>query len=170
MIAYFKDVLLGTWALIKGLAITLRYLFKPAITVQYPTEKLIPYKAFRGILLFDAATCISCGLCARACPSGCINLESQVHPETKKRVPKPEWYALDLGRCNFCGLCEAACPTKPKSVWHSLNYEAVFSNRAEMVRCWKPGFPLSGQVWNPKEEDFKDPKGQIPVTTERTRP
>ena len=156
MIAYFKSVFLATWAFIQGLAITLRYLFKPSITVQYPTEKLIPYKALRGILRFDPATCIACGLCAKACPSTCISLESQVHSETKKRIPKPEWYALDLGRCNFCGLCEAACPTKPKSVRHSLDYEAVFSNRTEMVRCWKPGFPATGRVWDPEKKDFEE--------------
>jgi len=163
MISYFKAVFLGTWALVQGLAITLRYLFKPAVTVQYPTEKLLPYDAFRGALIFDPATCIACGLCAKACPSACIALENQVHPETKKRVPKVEWYTLDLGKCNYCGLCQEACPTKPKSVWHSLDYEIAFSSRDEMVRCWKAGFPLGGRTWDAKKKAFKDPKSHISV-------
>ena len=163
MIGYFKTVFLSTWAFVEGLWITLRYLCKPSVTVQYPTEKLVPYDAFRGMLLFDASTCIACSLCARACPSACIALESQVHPETKKRVPKVEWYTLDLGKCNFCGLCQEACPTKPKSVWHGLDYEYAFSNRDEMVRCWKPGFPLAGRVWDPKKKAFRDLESYIPV-------
>ncbi|MCX5794702.1 MAG: NADH-quinone oxidoreductase subunit I [Elusimicrobia bacterium] len=163
MIAYFRLVFRSTWAFVEGLWITLRYLFKPSVTVQYPTEKLVPYDAFRGALLFDPATCIACSLCAKACPSACIALESQVHPETKKRVPKVEWYTLDLGKCNFCGLCQEACPTKPKSVWHGLDYEFAFSNRDEMVRCWKPGFPLAGRVWDPKKKAFRDLESHIPV-------
>ena len=167
--AYFKDVFRSAWAFAEGLWITLRYLFKPALTVQYPTEKLVPYERFRGALLFDAATCIACSLCAKACPSGCIALEAQTHPETKKRVPKPEWYSLDLGKCNFCGLCQEACPTKPKSVWHSLDYELAFFSRDEMVRCWKPGFPLTGRVWDPAKKAFRDPESHISVREVQAR-
>ncbi len=169
MISYFKTVFTSSWAFVKGLGITLRYMFKPAVTVQYPTEKLHPYPPFRGAPLFDAATCIACGLCAKACPSACIDLAHQVNPETKKRVPKVEWYTLDLGRCNFCGLCQETCPTKPKSVWHSLDYEIVFSTRDEMVRCWKPGFPLGGRVWDPVGKDFREPRGHLPVSESPAR-
>ena len=59
MISYFKTVFTSSWAFVKGLGITLRYMFKPAVTVQYPTEKLHPYPPFRGAPLFDAATCIA---------------------------------------------------------------------------------------------------------------
>ncbi|HAM35903.1 MAG TPA: NADH-quinone oxidoreductase subunit I [Elusimicrobia bacterium] len=167
--AYFKSLIWGSWAFIQGLWITLRYMFKPSVTVHYPTEKLVPYDAFRGALLFDPATCIACGLCAKACPSGCISLESQVNCETKKRVPKPEWYALDMGKCQFCGLCQEACPTKPKSVWHSLDYELAFCNRGEMIRCWKQGFPWGGRVWDPRAKTFKDPKRHISVREVQAR-
>ena len=167
--AYFKTVFGAAWAFAEGLWITLRYLFKPAVTVQYPTEKLLPYEAARGALLFDAATCIACGLCAKACPSSCISLESQSHPETKKRVPKAAWYALDLGKCNFCGLCQEACPTKPKSVWHSLDYEVAFSCRSEMVRCWKPGFPLGGLIFDPRTQEFREPPSHIRIRSVEAR-
>lgn len=169
VISYFKFVLLATWACLQGLWITLRYLFKPSVTVHYPTEKLVPYDAYRGAVIFDPDTCIACGLCARACPSSCIAVENQTHPETKKRLPKVEWYTLDLGRCNFCHLCEEACPTKPKSVWHSLDYELALSSREEMVRCWKPGFPLLGRVYDPRKKIFKDPKGHLTVREVQAR-
>ncbi|MDD5657101.1 MAG: NADH-quinone oxidoreductase subunit I [Elusimicrobia bacterium] len=167
--SYFKRVAGDAWAFAQGLWITLRYLFKPAVTVQYPTEKLVPYDAFRGALLFDASSCIACGLCAKACPSSCIALEGQVNAETKKRLPRVEWYTLDLGKCNFCGLCQEACPTKPKSVWHSLDYEAVFFSRDDMVRCWKQGFPLCGRIYDPRKKAFKDPKNCVSVREVQAR-
>lgn len=168
MIGYFKRVFGDSWAIAQGLGITLKYLFKPSITVHYPTEKLVPYEKFRGALLFDPQTCISCNLCVKACPSTCIALENATvpdpkNPEARKKVAKVDWYSIDFGKCNFCRLCEESCPTKPKSVWHSLDYELVFLHRDEMVRCWKAGFPFIGKYFNRREKAFKDPEGQISI-------
>jgi formate hydrogenlyase subunit 6/NADH:ubiquinone oxidoreductase subunit I len=163
MIDYFKKVFTGSWNIAKGMGVTLRYLFKPSITVHYPTEKLVPFEKFRGALLFDPETCISCNLCVKACPSFCIQLENAVNPETKKKVAKVEWYSIDFGKCNFCRLCEESCPTKPKSVWHSLDYELIFYTRDEMVRCWKAGIGYIGKYWDRKAKEFKDPPGQVSI-------
>ena len=38
MIGYFRLVLLSAWAFVQGVWITLRYLFKPSVTVHYPSE------------------------------------------------------------------------------------------------------------------------------------
>ncbi|OGR89886.1 MAG: hypothetical protein A3J74_04660 [Elusimicrobia bacterium RIFCSPHIGHO2_02_FULL_57_9] len=169
MIAYFRTVFTAAWALLQGMAITLKYLFKPSITIHYPTEKLVPYEKFRGALLFDAETCISCNLCVKACPSACIQLENATNPQTKKKIAKVDWYSIDFGKCNFCRLCEEVCPTKPKAVWHSLDYEVVFYTRDEMVRCWKAGINYIGKYWNRKEKIFKDPEGQISIQEVHSR-
>jgi formate hydrogenlyase subunit 6/NADH:ubiquinone oxidoreductase subunit I len=168
MIEYFKTIFTATLATCQGLWITLKYMFKPSVTVQYPTEKLVPYEKFRGALLFDAETCISCNLCVKACPSVCIALENATvpdpkNPAVKKKVAKVDFYTIDFGKCNFCRLCEESCPTKPKSVWHSLDYELVFFNRDEMVRCWKAGFEWVGKYWDRKAKEFKKPEGQISI-------
>ncbi len=163
MIEYFQEVGSAASAIAKGLWLTLKYMFYPAITVQYPTEKLVPYERFRGALLFDADVCIACNLCVKACPSYCIQLENATNQETKKKIAKVDWYTIDFGKCNFCRLCEEACPTKPKSVWHSLDYELVFVNRDEMVRCWQAKFPFVGKDWSRKDKAFKDPEGQINI-------
>ncbi|MBI4352064.1 MAG: NADH-quinone oxidoreductase subunit I [Elusimicrobia bacterium] len=149
---YIDFVADASWNTLKGLWVTLKFLFLPSITVQYPTEKIVPYPRFRGMLAYDAELCIACGMCVRACPSRCIALAKAAPPPAPppaadgqpaapavKAGPKIEWYTIDYGRCNFCGLCEESCPTKPKAVWHSLDYEAVFSTREEMVRRWKRG-------------------------------
>ncbi|MBU2573833.1 MAG: NADH-quinone oxidoreductase subunit I [Elusimicrobia bacterium] len=165
------------WNTLKGLWVTLKVLFLPAITVQYPTEKLVPYPRFRGMLAYDAEACIACGMCVRACPSKCIALAKAmpvpqqelcsssgqpVSPEGK-RVPKIEWYTIDYGRCNFCGLCEEACPTKTKALWHSLDFEAVFSTREEMTRRWKRGDDLWGTARRSADGQFSAVADQIHI-------
>lgn len=159
---YFKEVGSSARNIYKGLAVTLRYLFKPAVTVQYPREKLVPFELFRGVLLFDANTCIACNLCIKACPSMCIQLENATNPAGKK-VAKVAWYTIDLGKCNYCRLCEESCPTKPKSVWHSLDYELVFTSRDEMVRCWQQDTDYVGVWYDRKDKQFKKPDGQVAI-------
>lgn len=168
MIAYFRGIGASFWALCKGLALTLRYLFRPAVTVQYPLEKLVPFEHFRGALLFDAEVCISCSLCVKACPSNCIALENATN-EAGKKVAKVAWYSIDFGKCNFCRLCEEACPTKPKSVWHSLDYELLFTGRDQMVRLWKKGVDFVGQYYDRKAKEYKKPELQIPIQTVAAR-
>ncbi|PCI40455.1 MAG: hypothetical protein COB53_00915 [Elusimicrobia bacterium] len=169
MIDYFAEIWNTFNSMLKGMAITFKTMLKPATTVQYPTEKLVPYEGFRGALLFDAETCISCNLCVKACPSYCIQLENATNEETGKKIAKVAWYSIDLGKCNFCRLCEEACPTKPKAVWHSLDYELTFWNRDEMVRCWKKGFDFVGMYFNRKEKEFKKPDGQVQIQTVQQR-
>lgn len=169
MIAYFKNISKKSWAIVQGMGITFKYMLKPSITVHYPTEKLVPFEKFRGALLFDAETCISCNLCVKACPSSCIQLENATNPETKKKIAKVAWYSIDFGKCNFCRLCEEACPTKPKAVWHSLDFEVVFYTRDEMVRCWKAGVGYIGKYWDRKDKSFKDPEGQISIQEVQAR-
>lgn len=159
---YFSNIYQGFAGTLKGLWVTLRHLFLPSITVNYPVAKLKPYERFRGILLFDPVTCIGCNLCVKACPSKCIDLENLKTPEGKK-VAKVSWYSIDFGKCNYCRLCEESCPTKPKSVWHSLDYEQVFFTRHEMVRAWKQGDPWVGTYFDPKDKTYKIPETQIPI-------
>lgn len=168
MIGYFREIWTATANTCKGLWLTLGYLFKPAITVQYPAEKLVPFERFRGALLFDADVCIACNLCVKACPSVCIQLENATN-ETGKKVAKVAWYSIDFGKCNFCRLCEEACPTKPKSVWHSLDYELTFETRDEMVRCWKKDFDFVGSYFDRKAKEFKKPVGQVQIQTVQAR-
>ncbi|MBI4054590.1 MAG: NADH-quinone oxidoreductase subunit I [Elusimicrobia bacterium] len=155
-------------AILKGLRVTFKYLLKPAVTVQYPDEKLLPFERFRGALLFDAATCIACNLCIKACPSDCIALENATN-EAGKKISKVAWYTIDFGKCNFCRLCEEACPTKPKAVWHSLDYELVFSNREEMVRSWRKGDSWIGVWYDSVRKQWRAPEGQLPLLPEPQR-
>lgn len=149
--SYFGTIGRNAFAISKGLWITLKHMFSPAITVQYPHEKLNLSDRYRGALAFHPDICISCEMCVRACPSVCISLEAKRNEETKKK--DLAWYKIDFGKCNYCRLCEEICPTKPKSVHHTKEYELSFNNRSEFMQEWKTSVPQPaasepGQIWN----------------------
>lgn len=79
----------GMWSLVVGLNITGKYFLQPNVTIHYPRQEVDNLATFRGHIELipednDSLTprCISCGTCAKACPSGCITV-------TKKRPPRP---------------------------------------------------------------------------------
>jgi NAD(P)H-quinone oxidoreductase subunit I len=151
MISYFKKIFTVSLGLMKGLKVTLIHLFQPAITVQYPYEKLTLSDRYRGALAFHPDVCISCEMCVRACPSACISLEAKRNETSGKK--DLAWYQIDFGKCNYCRLCEEICPTKPKAVHHTKEYELSFSNRNEFMVKWTPDVPQPqasepGQLWS----------------------
>ncbi len=100
--------------LIKGLGVTIKFFLNPftTITVQYPDEKLDIHPRFRGLHEHlrdedNKEKCVACGLCAKACPSDCIKIESI---EDEDGVRKAGIYEIEMLRCIFCGFCEEACP------------------------------------------------------------
>lgn len=98
--------------LIKGHLITLRYFFRPKVTVMYPFErsKIAPYYRGRHYLVVDEDTgrlrCDGCTLCAKVCPTSVIDVIGIGKGENK--IPKH--YTLNLVACVFCGMCVDICP------------------------------------------------------------
>ncbi len=105
----------GAVSLLQGLAITFSYLFKPAITVQYPEKRaLIPLR-YRGRLVLpvdpDKGTdrCTACMRCVKICPNHSIDIEKEVGPDGRPR-PRAAKYLYNVGTCIFCNLCVETCP------------------------------------------------------------
>lgn len=126
---YLKHVLISALSLIKGLLVTFRYLFKPAITVQYPWQKIVLSPRYRGFLEFNAKTCIACGMCVKACPVQCISLTTTKEANGKRVLAG---YTINFSLCQFCRLCEESCPVASKSIKHGQKYEVCFTKREEM--------------------------------------
>jgi NADH-quinone oxidoreductase subunit I len=124
---YFKELFSGAWSLVAGLAVTIRYMFKPVATVQYPRRKLALPEAYRGHIEFkkfadtNSHHCVACGECARTCPSKVIKVQGLKAEAADDNHPR--FYIIDYSRCSFCGLCVQVCPQK--TLQFSQEYEQV---------------------------------------------
>jgi len=106
-------------AILHGLVITFRHLFKKAATLRYPEIKRMFSGIYRGkhVLKRDengAERCTACGLCAVACPAEAITMVAAERKKGEEHLYREEKYAstyeINMLRCIFCGLCEEACP------------------------------------------------------------
>jgi NADH-quinone oxidoreductase subunit I len=100
------------YELLVGLSVTLRALFAPKITIQYPEEKTPQSPRFRGLHALrrypnGQERCIACKLCEAVCPALAITIESDVSGDGTRRTTR---YDIDLFKCIYCGFCEEACP------------------------------------------------------------
>jgi NADH-quinone oxidoreductase subunit I len=98
--------------LLKGLALTGRYMFARKITVQFPEEKTPISPRFRGLHALrrypnGEERCIACKLCEAVCPAMAITIESTQRDDGTRRTTR---YDIDLTKCIFCGFCEESCP------------------------------------------------------------
>lgn len=127
------------WAIVQGMGMTLRHLFRKPVTFNYPNQKRPQSPRFRGIHRLQRhedglERCVGCGLCGVVCPSNAIYLEAAENtPE--HRVSHGERYAtvyqIDMLRCIFCGFCEEACPED--AVILGPNWEAASTGRGDFI-------------------------------------
>lgn len=100
------------WDLLMGLQLTMRYLFRPKTTIQFPEEKTPTSVRFRGIHALrrypnGEERCIACKLCEAVCPALAITIEAEPRIDGQRRTTL---YEVDLFKCVFCGFCEESCP------------------------------------------------------------
>lgn len=128
--------------LIKGLGITIKWFFKPKVTVQYPEQRLPLPERFYGKPEFYYDKCIACNQCVNACPNKVIKLETET-VDKKKVVTK---YDFDQQYCMFCGMCQEACPKD--AIKFTNEFELTQYNRPDI----KINFVKPEQVNKKKEE------------------
>jgi NADH-quinone oxidoreductase subunit I len=118
---------------VKGMVLTMRQIFRPKFTRQYPEERWNPPASFRGrpVLVTEEGTerCVACGLCARVCPALAIEVQAGETPLAKERYP--ERFEINMLRCIFCGFCEEVCPEE--AIVMSDEYELVFRHTEDAV-------------------------------------
>ena len=112
------------WDLLKGLSITLRYLFSRKITVQYPEERAPMSPRFRGLhaqrrYANGEERCIACKLCEAVCPALAITIDVAERADGSRRTTR---YDIDLFKCIYCGFCEEACPVDAIVETHIYEY------------------------------------------------
>ena len=119
--------------LLSGLAVTMKYFFRPKFTLMYPEEKTPKSARVRGLHALrrypnGEERCIACKLCEAVCPALAITIESTLRDDGTRRTTR---YDIDLFKCIYCGFCEESCPVDSIVETDFLEYH--FENRGENI-------------------------------------
>lgn len=118
--------------LLKGLAVTFKYLFVPKVTIQYPEEEVPQAERFRGIQHLDSEKCIVCNQCVRVCPTNCISLTGKPNPDPEKKGKVLDTYNINFELCILCDLCTEVCPTN--AIKMTSNFELAEYSRDDLYK------------------------------------
>ncbi|MBF0424876.1 MAG: NADH-quinone oxidoreductase subunit NuoI [Magnetococcales bacterium] len=128
---------LGTFGLLdlfSGMQVTLRHMFKPRITIEYPEQKTPLSPRFRGEHVLRRHTdgserCVACKLCEAVCPAQAIYIEIDPTSTAAQRLTRV--YDIDMAKCIYCGFCQEACPVD--AIVMGPNFEFTEETRAAMI-------------------------------------
>ena len=126
-----RTVLLGE--LLSGMALTLLYMFRPKVTVNYPYEKgpLSPrFKGEHALRRYPNGEerCIACKLCEAICPAQAITIEAEPRDDGSRRTTR---YDIDMTKCIYCGYCEESCPVD--AIVEGPNFEFATETHEELM-------------------------------------
>ena len=141
--------------IVKGMAFTLKQLFRKPITLQWPEEQKPTPARHRGrhvLHRYDNGLekCIGCELCSGACPVGCIYVEPAENDPANPVSPGERYarrYEINLMRCIYCGYCAEACPTEaitlgPRFELADYRRERTVATKEDLLEAW-PNFAAS---------------------------
>ena len=132
--------------LLSGMALTLRYMFKPKVTINYPFEKGPLSPRFRGEHALrrypnGEERCIACKLCEAVCPALAITIEAEPRADGSRRTTR---YDIDMTKCIYCGYCQEACPVD--AIVEGPNFEFATETREELMYD-KERLLANGERW-----------------------
>ncbi|OSZ69050.1 NADH-quinone oxidoreductase subunit I [Sphingomonas sp. IBVSS1] len=131
---------------VSGLWLTLRYVFRPKATLNYPYEKGPVSPRFRGEHALrrypnGEERCIACKLCEAVCPAQAITIEAEPRADDSRRTTR---YDIDMTKCIYCGLCQEACPVD--AIVETPNFEFSVETREELIYT-KDKLLANGEKW-----------------------
>lgn len=139
--------------IVTGLKTTFSNMFKEKVTLQYPEEKPIIPKNYRGVptLVKDPngrEKCVSCQLCEFVCPPKAIRITPGSVPEGDddlEHVEKaPQEFEINMLRCIYCGYCQEVCPEE--AIFLQDEYSSSGYSREEMINKKDKLYELGGTV------------------------
>lgn len=122
--------------ILRGMMLTLKFLFRKKSTLQYPEEKHTLPVGYRGVPRLITGNdgqerCVACKLCEVVCPPVAIYIEAEEAPNQDYKERRPKVFQIDYGRCINCGFCEEACPVE--AIEMSQTVEIVGETRESLV-------------------------------------
>jgi NADH-quinone oxidoreductase chain I len=131
---------------VSGMWLTLRYVFRPKATLNYPFEKGPISPRFRGEHALrrypnGEERCIACKLCEAVCPAQAITIEAEPREDGSRRTTR---YDIDMTKCIYCGLCQEACPVD--AIVETPNFEFATETREELIYD-KGKLLANGEKW-----------------------
>lgn len=124
---YFNNVMKGISTTYTGMTITFRSIRRRPITLQYPEERPSIPKGHRGIHGYDEERCISCDMCAAACPVSCIYIQSVGRGKDAMMTQ----FDIDYTKCLFCDLCTPPCPTE--CIWMTQEFDLASYTKEDCI-------------------------------------
>lgn len=108
---WFLNVHRAVTSIFEGLSVTMSWMFRRPMTIQYPdkidkpVQEMLP-EGYRGILEVDLRLCTGCLLCEKTCPLQCIDVGVEKNAAGGRDLTR---FDIDIARCMYCGLCTEAC-------------------------------------------------------------
>ncbi len=121
------------WEFVKAFGLSVRYMFSPKVTINYPFEKGPVSPRFRGEHALrrypnGEERCIACKLCEAVCPAQAITIEAG--PRRNDGTRRTVRYDIDMVKCIYCGFCQEACPVD--AIVEGPNFEFATETREEL--------------------------------------
>jgi NADH-quinone oxidoreductase chain I len=135
---------------VKGFAVTLRRMTKKPTTFEYPDEKRQFAPRFRGLPSLRAdpetgeALCVACGLCARICPTSCLEMHVVPSEEGDRELGE---FILRSGRCLFCGFCAQVCPVDAITMSGAFERSVLVRDGLIYTKTELAAFGAQNETW-----------------------